>query len=121
MLVVLAVFEADFDRDRVAELIVVLRDMTVPVAAPILPPTAVPTAPVPATAVVVATVAFETEATSEETVLLSDATAEEIAALEVTEAGEIREEELALGVEADEADDADDATALPPVKVNWPV
>ena len=81
---------------RVAELMVVLRCMTVPVA-PALPPDA--TAPVPAATkcvVVAEAVTFDTLATSEDTVSLREAMAEERVGAKVMD-DELEEEvELAL-------------------------
>ena len=106
VLVVLAVVEAVLLLVKVAELRVVLRCRTVPVAADKLPP-----APVPA-AVVVTTVALEMEerdATREETELFRAATEEDSDAAEVTDADEL-EEKLVVGT-----------AALPPERVNSPV
>ena len=112
VLVVLAVVEVVLLLVRVAELRVVLRCRAVPVAADKLPPAPVPIAPVPA-AVVVVMVALEMEerdATSEETELFREETAEEDrVATEDTDAEELREE-LVVGT-----------AALPPVRVNSPV
>ena len=111
VLVVLAVVEAVLLLVKVAELRVVLRCRTVPVAADKLPPAPVPIAPVPA-AVVVTTVALEMEerdATREETELFRAATEEDSDAAEVTDADEL-EEKLVVGT-----------AALPPERVNSPV
>ena len=115
VLVVEAVVEAVFDLVNVALLMVVLRCITVPVAALKLPPRPmVPMIAVPAGTVVVATpVALETDATRAETDALSDAMEDERMAGVIWDANELevkeREEEL-VGT-----------AALPPVRLNSPV
>lgn len=117
MLVVEAVVEAVFDLVNVALLMVVLRFMTVPVAALKLPPRPmVPMMAVPAGTVVVAiAVAFETDATREETDALNDAMEDERIAGVIWDAKELEDDD------EEEEEDVVATAALPPVRVNSPV
>lgn len=117
VLVFEAVVEVVFDLVNVALLMVVLRLITVPVAALKLPPRPmVPMMAVPAGTVVVATaVALETDATREETVLLSDAMEDERIAGVIWDAEELEDEE------EDEEVEVVATAALPPVRENMPV
>ena len=114
VLVVEAVVDAVFDLVNVALLKVVLRWITVPVAALRLPPRPmVPIMAVPAGAVVVATVvALERDATIDERVLFTEATADDRTAGLVWETEELEDED---------GEEVVATAALPPVRVNSPV
>ena len=113
MLVVLAVLEVVLLLVKVAELRVVFRCRTVPVAADKLPPAPVPIATVPAAGVVVivavALAMEEREETRDETELFREAIEEDSEAAEVADVDEV-EEKLVVGT-----------AALPPERVNSPV